>query len=85
MENSLNLEYCKNYNNWCEKRSCKNCYYEGGYNMSYEEKEIIETLKSIKDYETISFIDIIKLLYENREKINEIIDLMNGGKENDKK
>lgn len=53
--------------------------------MANEEKKVIETLKSIKDYETISFIDIIKLLYENREKINEIIVLMNGGKENDKK
>lgn len=50
-----------------------------------KKKKVIETLKSIKDYENISFIDIIKLLYENREKINEIIDLMNGGKENDKK
>lgn len=36
--------------------------------FSYEE------LKSIKDYEMISFIDIIKTLSENREKINEIIE-----------
>lgn len=49
--------------------------------MTNEEKKDIETLKTIKDYEIISLIDIIKLLYENREKINEIIDLMNGGKE----
>lgn len=34
----------------------------------------IEKLKSIKDYEMISFIDIIKTLCENREKINEIIE-----------
>lgn len=34
----------------------------------------IEKLKSIKDYEMISYIDIIKRLSENREKINEIID-----------
>lgn len=33
----------------------------------------IEKLKTIKDYEMISFIDIIKTLCENREKINEII------------
>lgn len=36
----------------------------------------IEKLKSIKDYEMISFIDIIKTLCENREKINEIIERM---------
>lgn len=34
----------------------------------------IEKLKSIKDYEMISFIDIIRTLCENREKINEIIE-----------
>lgn len=34
----------------------------------------IEKLKPIKDYEMISFIDIIKTLCENREKINEIIE-----------
>lgn len=39
-----------------------------------ETKNKIEKLKSIKDYEMISFIDIIKVLSENREKINEIIE-----------
>lgn len=39
-----------------------------------ETKNKIEKLKSIKDYEMISFIDIIKTLCENREKINEIIE-----------
>lgn len=34
----------------------------------------IEKLKPIKDYEMINFIDIIKTLCENREKINEIIE-----------
>lgn len=34
----------------------------------------IEKLKPIKDYEMISFIDIIRTLCENREKINEIIE-----------
>lgn len=38
------------------------------------EKDHIEKLKSIKDYEIISHIDIIKILCENREKINEIIE-----------
>lgn len=34
----------------------------------------IEKLKSIKDYEIISSLDIIRILCENREKINEIIE-----------
>jgi len=37
----------------------------------------IEKLKTIKDYEMITFIDIIKTLSENREKINEIIEKIN--------
>lgn len=37
----------------------------------------IEKLKTIKDYEMINFIDIIKVLCENREKINEIIEKIN--------
>ena len=39
-----------------------------------ENKNKIEKLKSIKNYEMISYIDIIRVLNENREKINEIID-----------
>lgn len=34
----------------------------------------IEKLKPIKDYEIISSLDIIRILCENREKINEIIE-----------
>lgn len=34
----------------------------------------IEKLKSIKDYEFISSLDVIRILCENREKINEIIE-----------
>lgn len=34
----------------------------------------IEKLKTLKDNEIINFIDIIKILCENREKINEIIE-----------
>lgn len=37
------------------------------------EKNKIEKLKPIKEYEMFSFSDIIKTLCENREKINEII------------
>lgn len=38
--------YCKNYNNWCEKekRTCKNCYYE-----NTKDKEEIKTM--IEDIE----------------------------------
>lgn len=36
----------------------------------------IEKLKPLKVYEMISYIDIIKVLSENREKINEIIDFI---------
>lgn len=43
------------------------------YNHQIKEEQIAK-LKSIKDYEMISFIDIIKTLIENREKINEIIE-----------
>lgn len=41
------MKECNQYDNWCEKekRSCKNCYYEKGYNMSDEEKEAVEVLK----------------------------------------
>ena len=47
MENSLNLEYCKNYNNWCEKekRTCKNCYYEN----TKDKKEIKTMVEDIKE------------------------------------
>lgn len=34
----------------------------------------IEKLKTIKDYEIISSLDIIRILCENRDKINEIIE-----------
>ena len=44
------------------------------YNYQIKETKNLEKLKSIKDYEMISFIDIIKTLCENREKINEIIE-----------
>lgn len=44
------------------------------YNHQIKETKNLEKLKPIKDYEMINFIDIIKTLYENREKINEIID-----------
>lgn len=44
------------------------------YNHQIKETKNLEKLKSIKDYEMISFIDIIKTLSENREKINEIIE-----------
>lgn len=41
------MKECEYYDNWCEKekRTCKNCYYEGGYNMNDEEKEILNNLK----------------------------------------
>lgn len=42
--------------------------------QKFEGSNKIEKLKPVKDYEMISFIDIIKTLCENREKINEIIE-----------
>ena len=53
MENSLNLKYCKNYDNWCEKekRTCKNCYYENTKDKKKEIKTMVEEIEEkLKEY-----------------------------------
>lgn len=52
MENSLILEYCKNYNNWCEKekRTCKNCYYENTKDKEEIKTMVEEIEEKLKEY-----------------------------------